>query len=240
MAFQGFAVILALVAEQGPKRFYAAGSQHQSIPVIVPRFVAKMAQQCAVGLVQVHAVAQALRVVGFRHVDGDGPAGMAGEYGLAPRPVGQKRIAWPGVGRVAIVHTLQPQPGERIEELAFGRFQARPARDVARQGQIRQGHGLAAGHAKQAAAVLRHRKVAGLPLRLVVTLPVEDGGISLWQQGPQARRGTLGRRHRMHCHAIGHESEGAPAMHAMHAVEKHQLAAMAAIEDLHGGSLAKK
>ncbi|KAF5288607.1 hypothetical protein FQR65_LT20931 [Abscondita terminalis] len=85
VALQCLPVVLALVAEQRAEILDAAGALHQLLPEEMAGFVAQVADQCAIGLVQRQAPPGALGVIGFGHVQRDGAVGMAGEHGRLPR-----------------------------------------------------------------------------------------------------------------------------------------------------------
>lgn len=83
VALQGLAVVGAFVAEQLAKLLQGGGIvREEQVPVKVAHFVPQVAEQGAVGLVQVGAPAGALGVVGFGDVEGDEAVGVAGHHGL--------------------------------------------------------------------------------------------------------------------------------------------------------------
>ena len=71
IGLQGFAVILAVVAEHRPASLEAAAVADQPVPEIVARFVAEVAEQGALGFVHGHTALLAIGVIRFGQRDGE-------------------------------------------------------------------------------------------------------------------------------------------------------------------------
>ena len=199
--------------------------------------MAQVADQGAVGLVQRNAAARAFIVVRLSHVQRDRAAVVPGHDARLARQVGQKGVGGPGVGRCAVVRRLQAEPCQGVEQLAFGFFDANPVPQVAGVGKVGQPVGLAAGNAQQVGAGSGHGKVAGVPGGVVVAKAVERARLHGSQPPPQAHPGIGRRGQRRHGDLVGQKSQRAGAVHALHAVEEHHVAAVVAIEDLHRAEL---
>ena len=128
VVLQGLAIVLALVAEQAAEFLETARSHHQPVPEEVAGFMAQMAHQRPVGLVQGLAAPGTLGIVGLHHVQRDGAVGMAGHHGRMPGQVGQQLEARPILSRPG----TQPQAGQRIEQLTLGGLDPGPAQRIGR------------------------------------------------------------------------------------------------------------
>ena len=135
MALQRFAVVGALVAEYRAARLEAARVAHQPIPVIVPDFVAEMADQRAVRLAERRAPLLTLGVVAFGDVERDQAVVVTGHHSAraaAAGPRSRKSNANPRSGIVDLVGMRQPPAQQRAEHIALGEFDLAPALDVLR------------------------------------------------------------------------------------------------------------
>jgi hypothetical protein len=135
VALQRDLVILTLVAEQLSKLIEGGRIRHQVIPVIVSDLVPEMTEQRAVRLGQGLALALALDVVGFRHIERDEPAGMPGDNSkLRQRSVGRRRekVECQPVRIVSPGGQRQVQLQERIEQPMLGELDPAPMQEVLR------------------------------------------------------------------------------------------------------------
>ena len=230
-------VVLALIAEHTAKVIQAPPVAHQLVPVKMAGFVAQMANEGAVGLAQRDAAAGALVIIGFRHVERDGAAVVARQYGRAARPFRQKCEHRPGPAR----RGLQPQTGQGVEQQSLGRLDLHPAPQMGCVREIRQHPGLAARRTQFVVIVGGYRKIAGLVPAGVqaqaVQPPAVLRGAALAPAPPQVCAVLRRRGQRCHGQLIRQKGQRAAALQALHTVEKHQVTAMVAIEDTHGWSL---
>ncbi|MNT02051.1 hypothetical protein D3C72_1365380 [compost metagenome] len=230
-------VVLAFVTEHAAKRLQPPAVTHELVPVKVAGLVAQMADEGAVGLAQRDAAARTFVIIRLGHVERDGSAVMARQYGRPTRKICQKLKNRPWPPRCG----LQPQSGQGVKQPTLGSFNLHPAPSVGGLGQVRQHPGLAAGDAILGVIVGRHCEIAGLVFCVVVAQPVQTsavlGGAPSAHAPPKTRAILRRGRQGGHRERIGQKCQRAATVHTLHAVEKNQVTAMVAIEYAHGVEL---
>ena len=166
----------ALVAEQGAKPPGGLALAHQPVPVVVPGFVPKVAEQGAVWLVHRFAHAFAQADVRFHQIHRDATFRVAGENRIGGGV--KRRALQTGVGehakaeavrvRGAALHR-QPKGQQTIQQPTFGLLHFREQRQPTRRGQIRHHFVQPAGEAKGA---VRRQPIAGAQARVARAIAV--------------------------------------------------------------------
>ena len=118
-----------------------------------------------------------------------------------------------------------------------------PAVQIGGRGEVGQDAGLLARGAQAAAVARGDGEVAGLVLGVIAAQTVQPPALRTVLQaarraaapqiGAVLRRGLQGRQG----HGVRHKGQRAAAVQALHAVEKHQMTAVVAIEYPHGVEL---
>ncbi|MNR26686.1 hypothetical protein D3C85_1439180 [compost metagenome] len=127
MALQCLAVAFALVTEQVAKAVEPMAVGNQTVPIVVTDFMTQVAQQGAIGFVQLHPHPLAPVIIGLAHIEGDQAIGMTGHWCVAlkidadeiERKARATLLAF-RLHRQAQVQQLRGQP-------ALGGFQLAPA-----------------------------------------------------------------------------------------------------------------
>jgi len=155
MSLQRLGIVGALVAEQRTKLLVSTWISDQTVPIIVADFMAKVAEQRAVALVQAHAHLLALGVVGLAQVEGDETLGVTGQHALAADALlDVERQALFGV--VTLREQGQIERIQAVDEAALGLLYFMPEPMILRLRQVGDDIVEAAGLAELFARIGRH------------------------------------------------------------------------------------
>ena len=192
--------------------------------------MAEVAEQRAVGLAHGFAGALALGVVGLGEVDRDQPVGMAGDdlRGLLPARLGEEVEGEPGLLILELADHGQAEPEQAIDQPVLGGLQALPAQEMVRRAEVGDRAVEPAGLAEGVPALGRHQPVAGVMDGI--------GAEALQRLGRDQRAPALAveRGERAECGLLGQIAQDMLAALAPGVLEVQQLAAMLALEQLHG------
>jgi hypothetical protein len=189
VSLEGLGVVLLLIAKPGAKWDDPWTVLDQSVPIIMPDFVTEMAQEGAIGLVQLEPPLFALRVVRLRHIDGDDPIGIPGEYwsGFRRRGIGKKLISQAMLRADGLRRDRASQPQETIEEAPLRSLEFIPGVLVPRDAQVWDVSSQTAGLAERPGVMVRDGPVADIRPGVVVTETIAPS-VGLWAWGlPQVR-----------------------------------------------------
>ena len=134
VALERFAIIRALVTEDGAIGIELGRIPHQMIPVVVPGFMTEMADQRAVGFAHCLAVFFAGGIVSFSNIDGDQAMFVAGQHALglavSGQCVGLEFETQSGAGFFDQVANAEPEFLDRIEQPPLGLLERCPVPTV--------------------------------------------------------------------------------------------------------------